>query len=182
LADYFTPFDWQTLDSQDADLGSGGAMLLPDFVGTTDHRHLMVETGKSGNIYLIDRDNMGRINNPGVGPDLVVQRVTAGVSGIWGNPAFFQVNDTTGIIYYHGQGDVLKGFTISAAHIDTVNVLRSSFGSGYPGAQPVVSANGIANPTSPTNGIVWELQVDAGDPSANPTGAAILRAFSATNL
>jgi hypothetical protein len=195
VSDYFTPHEWQTLDSRDADLGSGGVMLLPDSVGSVAHPHLMVETGKSGKLYLIDRDMMGHLNNPGPdptgGPDLVVQTVTAGQTGVWGNPTFFQVNPTTGIIYYHGSGDVLKGYRITNGHIDDTpaNILRSPAGtlSNFPGTQPVISANGIANPTNPTDGIVWELQVDnfgGGTPSGNRplTGPAILRALKATDL
>src|SRR5262249_22140447 len=72
VVDYFTPFEWRTLDSQDADLGSGGVMLLPDSVGSAAHPRLMVETGKSGKIYLLDRDNLGQ-NVPPPGPDRVVQ-------------------------------------------------------------------------------------------------------------
>src|SRR5262249_55535398 len=64
VADYFTPTDWMTLDQNDADLGSGGTMLLPDAVGSTAHPHLLVETGKTGRLYLIDRDNMGKNNTP----------------------------------------------------------------------------------------------------------------------
>src|SRR5262249_41521965 len=140
--------------------GSGGVMLLPDGVGSAAHRRLMVETGKQGRIYLIDRDDLGGIT-PG-GPDRVVQTVTAGQTGVWGNPAFFQVNPTTGIIYYHGSGDVLKGYIITNGHIDDIpaNILRSTFSSRFPGTQPSVSADGIANPTNPVNSIVWELQVD----------------------
>jgi hypothetical protein len=185
VVDYFTPYDWQTLDNQDADLGSGGAMLLPDFVGSTAHPHLMVETGKSGVIYLLDRDNLGK-NSPDLATEQtkIVQRVVAGQAGVWGNPSFFKVNATSGIIYYHGQGDVLKGYVISNGHIDDTSghILRSGFGSGYPGEQPVVSANGIANPTSPTNGIVWELQVDQYGNEGRPNSSAILRAFNAGNL
>src|SRR5262249_31861292 len=33
VVDYFTPFEWRTLDGQDADPGSGGEMLLPDLGG-----------------------------------------------------------------------------------------------------------------------------------------------------
>src|SRR5262249_2241158 len=40
VADYFTPFDWKILDQNDADLGSGGTMLLPDAVGSPAHPHL----------------------------------------------------------------------------------------------------------------------------------------------
>src|SRR5262249_18002492 len=59
VAYYFTPCEGRTLDSQDADLGSGGVMLLPDSVGSSAHPHLMVELGKSGKLYLLDRDNLG---------------------------------------------------------------------------------------------------------------------------
>jgi hypothetical protein len=50
VADYFTPTDWKTLDNNDADLGSGGTMLLPDAVGSATHPHLIVETGKTGRL------------------------------------------------------------------------------------------------------------------------------------
>jgi hypothetical protein len=188
VADYFTPFEWRTLDSQDADLGSGGVMLLPDSVGSTAHPHLMVELGKSGKLYLMDRDNLGHNVAP-PGPDNVVQVVTAGQRGVWGNPTFFQVNPTTGIIYYHGSGDVMRGYTITNGHIDDAHVMTSpqSTFSNFPGTQPVISANGIANPTNPTDGIVWELQVDnfgGGTPMGNRplTGPAFLRALDATDL
>jgi hypothetical protein len=188
VADYFTPFEWRTLDSRDADLGSGGVMLLPGSVGSATHSHLMVELGKSGKLYLLDRDNMGQNVAP-PGPDNVVQVVTAGQAGVWGNPTFFQVNPTTGIIYYHGSGDVMRGYTITDGHIDDTHVMLSpqSTFSNFPGTQPVISANGIANPTNPTDGIVWELQVDnfgGGTPSGTRplTGAAFLRAYDATNL
>jgi fibronectin type 3 domain-containing protein len=197
VVDYFTPHEWRTLDSQDADLGSGGAMLLPDSVGSADHPHLMVELGKSGKLYLIDRDTgMGHINNPGPdptgGPDLIVQTVTAGQAGVWGNPTFLQLNPTTGIIYYHGSGDVMKGYLISNGHIDDTpaDIMRSpatNTFSNFPGTQPVISANGVADPTNPTDAIVWELQVDnfgGGTPMGNRplTGPGFLRALKATDL
>jgi hypothetical protein len=190
VASYFTPFNWQTLDNQDADLGSGGVMLLPDYVGSTAHQHLLVETGKQGKIYLLDRDNLG-----GFSPDQatenmhVVQEVTAGQTGVWGNPAFYQTGANSGIIYYHGSNSVLKGYRITNGHVDdtpTTDILVSTFNSIFPGTQPSVSADGITNPTSPpVNGIVWELQVDnavgriqgASDNSA--AGPATLRAFIA---
>ncbi len=194
VADYFTPFDWQNLDQHDADLGSGGVMLLPDGVGSADHPHLMVETGKSGKIYLIDRDNLGRYT-PG-GPDQVVQIVTAGQAGVWGNPAFYQIDPTDGIIYYHGSGDVLKGYYVANGHIEDGSlpgdrpILKSPRGStfsGFPGTQPVISADAIADPDHPVNGIVWELQVDnfgGGTPNGNKPlqGPAYLRAYDATDL
>ncbi len=184
VQDFFTPYEFQELNENDADLGSGGTMLLPDSVGSAAHPQLMVETGKSGIIYLIDRDDMGEIQNPGTGPDDVVQEVVTSMTGIWGSPSFLQINSTTGIIYYHGENNVLEGYYITNGHIEDGSepgdqpILKGSFVSGYPGAQPVISANGTNDPDSPTNPIVWELQVDA----YGTSGPGILRAYDATNL
>ena len=45
---------------------------------------------------------------------------------------------------------------------------------GYPGATPVVSANG------PTNGIVWALRT--GQFNQNPPGPAVLAAYDAADI
>jgi hypothetical protein len=169
VKDYFVPHDWQQLDNADADLGSGGVMLLPDSVGSAAHQHLLVETGKSGKIYLIDRTNMGQFN---ASADNVVQIVTAGQAGVWGNPSFFQESPTSGIIYYHGQGDVTKAYRISNGVITpAAPAYTSTVFSGFPGAQPTISASGQNNATA----IDWELQVD----NYGQQGQAILHAFAA---
>ncbi|QEH37254.1 Legume lectin domain protein [Aquisphaera giovannonii] len=181
--DFFTPYEFDVLNNNDADLGSGGTMLLPDSVGSQQHPHLMVETGKSGKIYLIDRDDMGQVPNPGTGPDANVQTVTAGQAGVWGSPSFLQVSGTSGIIYYHGSGDVLKGYYVSNGHIEDGSqpgdrpILYGTYYAGFPGAQPVVSANGTAEPLAPTDAIVWELQVD----QYGSNGPGVLLAYDALN-
>ncbi len=158
VADYFTPFNWQQLDSQDADLGSGGVMLLPDSVGSTAHPHLLVETGKDGHIYLIDRDNMGKFT-PG-GPNNIVQDVVAGPGGVWGNPAFFSESATSGLLIYHGSGSDTREFRITNGQITQVGgnfiAYRSNQNFGFPGAQPIISGNG----TDRTTYIDWELRSD----------------------
>src|SRR5262249_15805545 len=153
VADYFTPFDWQNLDNNDADLGSGGTMLLPDAVGSPAHRHLLVETGKSGKIYLIDRDNLGQ-NVPPPRPDPLAQPLQLGPAGVWGNPAFFQDSPTTGIIYYQGSADVMKAFRISNGTLSGPITLSATY-FNFPGSQPSISSNGTSD------GIVWALQADA---------------------
>jgi hypothetical protein len=154
VADYFTPTDWKTLDSQDADLGSGGAMLLPDAVGSAAHPHLMVETGKTGRMYLIDRDNMGKNNTPG--PDLNLQTVMLGGPGVWGNPAFFQDGPNTGLIYYWGTSAPAKAFRITNGVVNPTPITTTNFAIGFPGAQPSISSNG----TDPNSAIMWALRVD----------------------
>src|SRR5262249_11100339 len=148
-------FNWTELDRTDADLGSGGVMLLPDSVGSAAHQHLMVETGKDGHIYLLDRDNMGKLN---VGQNIIVQDLVAGPAGVWGNPSFYQESDTTGLLIYHGSGADSRMFRISNGQITQISpgnfiAYRSNQTFGFPGAQPVVSANGVNNPSSV---ISWE--------------------------
>jgi hypothetical protein len=172
VADYFTPFNWQQLDNSDLDLGSGGTMLLPDSVGSAQHPHLMVETGKTGRLYLIDRDNMGHFNSD---HDAVVQELYLTgqqSSGVWGNAAFVQVNATTGLIYYHGSGDVARAIQVSNATLtyDVNNAMTKTAETfGFPGGQPILSSNGTAN------AIMWDLRVDT-----SPNG--VLHAYNANNL
>jgi hypothetical protein len=58
-ADYFSPSNWQQLDSMDADLGGSGPVLI-DVPGATPSQ-LVVALGKNGVAYLLDRTNLGGI-------------------------------------------------------------------------------------------------------------------------
>src|SRR5262249_41329800 len=168
VADYFTPFNQATLAANDTDLGSGGPVLLPDEVGSVAHPHLIVGSGKSGTIYLIDRDNMGHFNP--ANDSQIVQSVISAVGPSFGTPAYF--NKT---IYYQGNGDRLKAFAITNGTLSTSPIHRSSATIGFPGATPSVSANGT------NNAIVWALQNTAVN-SGSPTGPTILFAYNAYNL
>ena len=64
VADYFTMFNSNSESNGDTDLGSGGAILLPDLTdssGTT--HHLAVGAGKDGYVYVVNRDSMGKFNS-----------------------------------------------------------------------------------------------------------------------
>jgi hypothetical protein len=179
VADYFTPTDWQNLDNNDADLGSGGTMLLPDAVGSSLHPHLLIETGKTGRLYLIDRDHMGQNNTPG--PDLNLQTVTIGGPGVWGNAAFFldqpgngMPGSGSGIIYYWGSSAPAVAFRVSNGVISSTPITQTTFASGFPGEQPIISSNGA----DPNSAIMWGLRVD----NFGTRGPAELMAFKAEDL
>jgi hypothetical protein len=167
--DYFIPFNYHMLDQLDRDLGSGAPIVLPDQPG--DHPHLLVGAGKEGKIYLIDRDNMGGLNNPPFGPDLVVQSIpNALAGGSWDTPAYFDGGDPNGPwVFYGGNGDHVKAFQLTNGLFNPIPTSQSpTILSGNYGATPVVSANGTSD------GIVWALQ--------NAGSGAILHAYDATNL
>lgn len=166
LADYFTPFDEATLNGGDQDLGSAGCIVLPDSVGSATHPHLLVGGGKSGTIYLMDRDNLGQFKASG-NDTQVVQVVRGQVGGMWSTPAYFNSN-----LYYGGSGDSIKAFHIANATVSTSPTSRSPSGFGFPGATPSISANGTGN------AIVWAIQSDG----YNSSGPSVLHAYSASNL
>ncbi len=165
-ADYFTPYNQQALSDADQDLGSGGAVVLPDEAGgSTTNLHLLVGAGKEGTIYLVRRDDMGHYNP--TNDNQIKQSLTSVIGGSFDTPAYF--NRT---LYYLGAGDVLKAFAISNGVITTTPVSQSSSGFGFPGATPSVSANGR------DNAMVWAIQSDAYAGS----GPAVLHAYNATNV
>jgi hypothetical protein len=171
LADYFTASNKVTLDQKDQDLGSGGTMILPDQPGPFPH--LIVETGKQGTIYLLNRDDLGGYKQGTNAGDRVVQELAQGVTGVWGSPAFFLTDPSTesGLVYYHGQDDVLRSFRLLNGRLTAVSpVGKNRF--NFPGAQPSISSNGTQD------GIVWEIQTDA----YSSQGPAILHAYNALNL
>jgi uncharacterized repeat protein (TIGR03806 family) len=164
-ADYFTPYNQAALQSADADLGSGGPVLLPDDAGSAAHPHLIVGGGKEGKLYLVDRDDMGHYNT--ANDNQIVQSFATGIGKIFSTPAYFNHQ-----LYIQGIGGVMKAFVISNGLFTTtpVSASKTSF-SGF-GTTPSISANGTSN------AIAWAIQSD-GAVRGTP---AILHAYNATNL
>lgn len=162
VADYFTPYNQDYLAENDLDVGSGGVLLLPDQPAPL--RHLMVAGGKTGLIYLMNRDQMTSDNshyNPTATEEKVVQTVSIG-GGLFSTPAYFD-----GRLYFAGNNDVLRAFSLENG---TLSIPPDSAGPSvfrFPGATPSVSAN------KDKNGIIWA--VARGTP-------AVLRAYDAKNL
>src|SRR2546421_4826583 len=165
VADYFTMSNEVSESPADLDLGSGGAMLLPDLTDSTNTiRHLVVGAGKDGNIYVVDRDSMGRFSPGGnnIWQQLTQVLGNGSSGGIWSTPAYFN-----GTVYYGPSGGNLLAFPLGSARLAASPSSASSVTFPYPGTFPAVSANGSSN------GIVWAHQ------NTNP---AVLYAFDAGNL
>jgi hypothetical protein len=161
VLDYFTMFNEVAESNGDQDLGSGGGMLLPDLEDAANTvRHLMVGAGKDGNIYVTDRDLMGKFSAGANNNYQTLNGVLPG--GIWSTPAYFN-----GAVYYGNVSGTLKAFAISSARLGATPQSQSATQFTYPGTAPSVSANGTAN------GIVWAHE------NSNP---AVLHAYDAANL
>ena len=162
VADYFTMHDTVQESNADEDLGSGGALVLPPLTDNNGQvHHLAVGAGKDSNIYLVDRDKMGKFN-PNNDSAIYQEIVGALPGGVWAMPAYF--NNT---VYYGSVRHSLKAFSISNAKLSTSFTSQTPNTFPYPGTAPTVSANGTAI------GIVWAVE------NSNP---AVLHAYDATNL
>jgi len=167
VADYFTPHDQSDMDRFDYDLGSGGAMVLPDSVGSAMHPHLLVAAGKDGKFYLLDRDNMGHFNpasNSQIVQELPFYYLQSGPPHLFGLPAFFNNR-----LYLQAVGEVLTAYAFTNGMIDAARLSQATESFGFRGDIPSISANGT------TNGIVWQL-------TPGNTYVAALRAYDAENL
>jgi hypothetical protein len=175
--DFFTPTDQQTLDNNDWDLGSGGVLLLPDLVGPI---HLLVQAGKEGTIYVVNRDNLGQMCsvNCSSGDTQIVQELTGALSGMWGSPSYWNGHLYFGGASDNGTGDVIKAFSVTtgaAKPLSTSPTSKSAHLFNYPGPTPSVSANNTSN------GIVWALENSAYS-SGCPASCQVVYAYDATNL
>jgi len=161
VADYFTMHDTVAESDADEDLGSGGALVLPDMTDSAGKtRHLAVGAGKDTNIYLVDRDNMGKFR--AAGDTNIYQELVGGLqNGEFAMPAFFN-----GTLYYGAVGAPIVALPFSRARLVSIPSSVTSNSFGYPGATPAISANGSFD------AILW----------AADGGTAALHAYDASDL
>ena len=165
--DYFTPYNTASLDAADTDLGSGGVLVLPNQTGTYPHE--LLEAGKQGRIYVVNRDQFTNNNShycAGCTTDSEIVQTVNGIGGLWSMPAYWNGN-----IYLWGSGDNLKAYTFTNGALSASPTSQSAESSQFPGSTPVVTSNGT------TNGIVWAVESDT-----YVTGPAVLRAYNALNV
>lgn len=168
--DFFAPSNADQLDRDDTDLGSGGPMALPAPFGTPGHPHLLVQVGKDGRVFLLDRDDLGGRGQGSGGGDKVVG-VTGPFQGVWGYPAFW--GGDGGYAYVVGNGGPLRAlkYGVDGAGTPTLAAAGASTGSyGYTSGSPVVTSDGSTSGSA----LVWVVY------SSGPGGAAAeLRAYDA---
>ena len=146
--DLFTPFNRLTMDETDQDLGSSGALLLPDNLGTAAHPHLLFVSGKEGVMYLLDRDALGgaQVNTDSAA---LASLPVLGSHQTFGMAAYFN-----GSIYIGPKQSPMLAFKVGGASLAASPWAQTADTIGYPGATPSISSNGTKS------GIVWIVTSD----------------------
>ncbi len=172
--DFFAPFDATSLDSYDADFASGGVTGLPnEYFGTSALPHLAVADGKSGYVYLLNRDSLGGIAQGPSGSDNVIQRLGPR-GGVWSRPGVWPGDG--GYVYIPtssgseagGHLDIYK-YGLSGTGQPSLSLAGSSEDAfGWGSGAPVITSEGTASGSA----LVWIVW------STNRTGAGgQLRAY-----
>ncbi|WP_380283119.1 PQQ-binding-like beta-propeller repeat protein [Kitasatospora purpeofusca] len=151
--DFFSPTDNAALDQRDTDLGSGGPVALPSSFGTPAHPRLLVQVGKDGRIFLLDRDDLGGTGQGPNGTDRVVG-LTGPYGGVWGHPAVW--GGDGGYVYTvenYGKLRALK-YSVSAAGLPQLTSAGTSAEDYLKmSGSPVVTSDG----TRGGSALVWVI-------------------------
>ena len=158
--DFFSPSNAPHLDSSDSDFGSGGPVGLPfGTSGTSTYSDILMQAGKFGTIYLLNRDNLGGRNSTdqdlaSVGP----------FASQFSHPVFFADTQTltsanaasaNDYMIFVGKNDYMREFKVgvkSSGKPSLSDVNNSTFTLGFSSGAPVITSNG----TDPATGLIWE--------------------------
>ncbi|MFG2692466.1 choice-of-anchor D domain-containing protein [Kitasatospora sp. NPDC048407] len=171
--DFFSPGNADQLDLHDQDFGSGGPVALPSPpFGTPAHPKLLVQIGKDGRVFLLDRDDLGgRGQGPG-GSDGALS-VAGPFRGVWGHLAVW--GGDGGFVYVPENDGHLRALKYGVDGTGTpvlANAGTSSAEIGhYPGS-PIVTSDGMTSGSA----LVW---VVCPDPKGKDGSNAQLRAYDA---
>jgi len=167
VADYFTPYNNQSINDADLDVGSCGPVVI-----SSGNKTFILGTGKDGSMYSMSSTNMGKFD-PITNHCLQTINQAVGNGGEWtgfSTPSYFNNR-----FYYFAAWDYGKQFTysngiIGSWYTDGGGIVRTDVQTqntyNWPGANTSISANGTKSV------IVWAIDRDA----------SVMRAFRATDL
>jgi outer membrane protein assembly factor BamB len=139
IPDWFTPYNWQSLCTSDADLDNA-VVVLPTQSGS--HPYEAITVGKQGTIYLLDRTSLGHLCSTCTSSDTqIVQELLKVVPGT-GSPVYWK-----NTLYFTGGAQVEAYKVTQGLLVSPPAVSTSVAGGGH----PILTANGTAS------GILWNL-------------------------
>jgi outer membrane protein assembly factor BamB len=165
VLDYFTPSDLRVLDKGDLDFGSGGILLIPGGREPAP-QHLVAAAGKSGEMFLLDRDKLGKFDPNGNKHILAATNIGG---RCWCAQSYYFGADNVGRIVSSG-GNTLSAWKILPKQANKLVKdwdAKDSLGSGVfqKGFFTSVSSNG----TERNSAVVWAVQ----RPSTQPPTLAL---------
>lgn len=150
--DFFSPYDAPTLNTWDADLGSGSPIALPSQFGTAAHPKLLAEVGKQGELYVLDAANLGGFGQGPSGGYVYVTTASAGTT--WGGTV-----DALHAYRYGVDGTGNPALSLAGASANAF---------GLSSSPPVVTSDG----TTSGSALIWVVYAPD-----NSGGGAQLRAY-----
>jgi len=169
VADWFTPANHEFLFLKNIDMSAGGVTLIPN-------SQLMFSGGKEGVIFLLNRNDMGKLE----GAKAPLQRFQAAngcgqkdCAQTLGTAFWSRGND--GVLYVWDKGDVLRAYNFTNNRFVTTPAAVSAVKPGMNGG-PSVSANGA----DVGSGIVWAVTTQSTKNGDQAPGT--LRAFRASDV
>ena len=170
VASYFTPTNFQALNDSDLDYGTMGSLLIPNST-------YFLTGGKDGNLYLLNKDNMG---GWGSSSNQVQQVFPLSSSANMHCQAAYYKGSTKEFIYVWAENDPLRAipFNRGSNLLDQTGEINVAGGpTGQSGAVLSVSSNGSKDST----GILWASYAISGD-AESFVSVGILRAFDANDV
>lgn len=154
--DFFSPYNSEELDLQDLDLGSSAPLSLPSpYFGTESTPHLLVQVGKAGLVYLLNRASLGGMKQ---GPEEKNADLgeTQLQNGVWGSLATWPGDG--GYVYVPASGEepgngaleILK-YEVGPLGIPKLSLVARALGLEFGSGSPIVTSNGAED----GSGIVW---------------------------
>jgi hypothetical protein len=147
LTDYFTPWTVAFLNTNDLDISSAGAVVLPD-LPDSPYPHELIAVGKQGFVYVLNRDNMGMysVNDSQVlqeFPLIPGEGLEQDKSVQFGSPAYW--NKT---VYFAPKATPILAYPLSGGLLGTPIQTAQQYNGSH---SPSISANGTKN------GILWVI-------------------------
>ncbi len=150
VLDWWTPTNWQSLDSSDADLGSSAPTLLPG--------GFLFQSGKDDNGYLLNGAALGSVSSP-----------VAEASGFCPGGSFGgSVYDPTNSTLYAACNGGLKALLLGTGSPPSL-APRAGFSAPAPATGPPMIAGGLVWVTNHSPGTLYGL---------DPTSGATISSFS----
>jgi HYDIN/CFA65/VesB-like, Ig-like domain len=167
--DFFSPANAPSLDAADTDFGAGGPVGVPFATsGTSTYSNILVQAGKDGRIFLLDRGHLGGREQGPSNTDADLFSIKS-AGGEWGHPALFYDTDpltaanastANNFLVYVGKDADMQVFKFGVASSGKPTlsyVAHSSLLYGYTSGSPQVTSDG-SSPGAISSAVIWAVQ------------------------